>query len=167
MSLFDITQKLAFIRGRIPCRIRVNDSTWVIFELLLQISAFTMRYSCLFDLLTHTRIWIKTPIRQNLFSNDLKVGQVWHLNGPNVLGCQMIWFLNGGLKTGQKISVLWSKMSGFVTVRLITWSDHLKTKQISVRCSVFRWLLLIQVHRSKYNTVMDQRIFSLLMSMNN
>ena len=31
----------------------------------------------------------------------------------------MVWFSNGGLKTGQKMSVLWlKKMSGFQIVRL-------------------------------------------------
>ena len=50
-------------------------------------------------------------------------------------GCGMVWFSNGGLKTGQKISVLWSKMSGMV--RLITWSDHLKTIQKCLKSRMF------------------------------
>ena len=61
----------------------------------------------------------------------------------------MVWFSNCGLKTRQKMSVLWSIMSGIQMVCLITWSNHLKTGQKSVgkvkcldfRCSVFRWLL--------------------------
>ena len=60
----------------------------------------------------------------------------------------MLWILNG-MKTGQILSVLWSKMSSIQMVRLIMWSDHLKTGQKSVRkvkcsnltCSVFRLLL--------------------------
>ena len=53
------------------------------------------------------------------------------------------------LKTGQTMSVLWSKKFGIRIVHLITWSDHLKTGQKSVRkvlCLdfkhlVFKWLL--------------------------
>ena len=40
--------------------------------------------------------------------NHLNTRQVLYLNSPNVSGCQMIWFSNSGLKTGQKMSVLWS-----------------------------------------------------------
>ena len=40
---------------------------------------------------------------------------------------------NSGLKTRQKISVLWSKMSNIQMVHLIMWSDYLKTGQKSVQ----------------------------------
>ena len=40
-------------------------------------------------------------------------GQVWYLNGPIMSGCQMVWFLNGGLKTKQKMYVLWKKCPVF------------------------------------------------------
>ena len=49
-----------------------------------------------------------TFIERNLpykYSNHLNTTQVWYLNGPNVS--------NGGLKTRQEISVLWSNMFGF------------------------------------------------------
>ena len=37
------------------------------------------------------------------YSNHLDIGQVWHLNDPNMSGCQMVQFLNGGLKIGQNV----------------------------------------------------------------
>ena len=40
-------------------------------------------------------------------SEDLNIGQVWYLNGPNLSGCQMGWLSNGGLKTGQNLPVFW------------------------------------------------------------
>ena len=85
------------------------------------------------------------------YSNHLNIRQVWYSNGPSMSGCRMVRILNGGLKTVQKMSVLCSKMSGIWMVRLITWSDHLKTGQKSVlkvkcpdyRCSLFKWLLYV------------------------
>ena len=61
----------------------------------------------------------------------------------------MVQISNGGLKTGQKIYVLWSKKSNIQMVCLVTRSNHLKTGQKSawkVKCSdfrssLFRWLL--------------------------
>ena len=50
-----------------------------------------------------------------------------------MFGFQMVQILNGGLKSRQKVSVLWYKMSSIQMVRLITWSDHLKTGQKSVQ----------------------------------
>ena len=48
-------------------------------------------------------------IRNNLcyskkikYSNHLNTRRVWYLTGPNIFGCQIVWFLIGGLKTGQK-----------------------------------------------------------------
>ena len=55
----------------------------------------------------------------------------------------MVQILNGGLKTGQKMSALLPKMSGIQVV----WLDYLKIGQKSVwkvRCSVFRWLLYLK-----------------------
>ena len=49
----------------------------------------------------------------------MKTGIVWYLDGPKVSGCQMVWFLNGGLKIGQKLLVLWSKMSSFLDGHVI------------------------------------------------
>ena len=40
-----------------------------------------------------------------------------------MFGCQIARFSNGGLKTGQKMYVIWSKMSGFQLI------SHLKTGQ--------------------------------------
>ena len=40
-------------------------------------------------------------------------------------GIQMVWISHGGLKTGQKLSLLQYKMSGIQMARLIT-SDYLK-----------------------------------------
>ena len=57
------------------------------------------------------------------YSNHLNTEQVWYSNDPNMSGCQTVWFLNGGLNTGQK-------MSGFWVVRLIILSVHLKTRQM-------------------------------------
>ena len=52
-------------------------------------------------------------------------------------GCGMVWFSNGGLKYGQKMAVLWSKMSGIQMIRLITRSDHLKTRQKTSESQMF------------------------------
>ena len=38
----------------------------------------------------------------SIYSNHLNTGQAWYSNDPNVFGSQMVWFSNGGLKTGQK-----------------------------------------------------------------
>ena len=40
------------------------------------------------------------------YSNHLNTGQVWYSNGPDMSGFQMVQFLNGVLKIGQKMSVL-------------------------------------------------------------
>ena len=60
-----------------------------------------------------------------MYSNHLNPGQVWYSNGPNMPGCQMVWFSKGGPKTRLKMSAILSKIQ---TVHLITWSDHLKTQ---------------------------------------
>ena len=52
-------------------------------------------------------------------ASNMNTGQVWYLNGPNLCGCRMVWFWNDGLKYGQKLSVLRSKMSGIRMVHLI------------------------------------------------
>ena len=53
----------------------------------------------------------------------------------------MVWFQNGVLKTGQKMSIM-VKMSGFWMVHLITWSDHLKTGQKSyLKSQMFGFLV--------------------------
>ena len=41
----------------------------------------------------------------------------------------MVWFSNGGLKTGQKMSVLWLKFPVSEFPTLITGSNYLKIKQ--------------------------------------
>ena len=41
----------------------------------------------------------QTDINQIITQLNLNNGQVWYLNGPNMSGCQMVWFSNGGLKT--------------------------------------------------------------------
>ena len=43
-------------------------------------------------------------------------------------GCQKIWFSNGGLKTGQKMSAKWSKMPSIQ----MGSEDHLNTGQKSI-----------------------------------
>ena len=47
------------------------------------------------------------------YSNHLNTGQVWYLNDRIVSGCQMVRYLNGGLKTGLKKILLMVKMSSF------------------------------------------------------
>ena len=48
----------------------------------------------------------------------------------------MVRILNCGLKTAHKIYVLWSKMSGFVMVRLITRSFENWTISVSEKPNV-------------------------------
>ena len=52
---------------------------------------------------TNTHDWV-VQVKQNLnffvYSNYLNTGQVWYFNGRFVSACQMIRYLNGGLKTG-------------------------------------------------------------------
>ena len=43
------------------------------------------------------------------YSNNLKNRQVWYSNVPKMSGCQMFRLSNGGLRTGQRMSVLWQK----------------------------------------------------------
>ena len=95
--------------------------------------------------LINSRDWSQKVI----YSNHLNTGQVCYSNGPNVSGCQMFWFSNGGLKTGQKSLFYGKKYQVLRMVCLITWSDHFIILQKSVqkvmcldfRCLVFRWLL--------------------------
>ena len=83
-----------------------------------------------------TNIWITETSEEQDFTINHKTVIIWI---PDKSGCQMVRISNGGVKTGQKMSILcskmsilWSKMSGIQIVHLITWSDHLKTKQKSV-----------------------------------
>ena len=83
------------------------------------------------------------------YSNHLNTGLVWYSNGRFVSGFQIVWYSNGGLKTGPKMYILWSKMSGFQMVCLVTWqvpSEHQTFKSglsmnLVFRGSVFRCLL--------------------------
>ena len=62
-------------------------------------------------------------------------------------GCQMIQYLNGGLKTGLKKACLWSKISGIQMVHQVTGLYHLNTGHpycLVFRCLVFRWLLYLK-----------------------
>ena len=45
----------------------------------------------------------------------------------------MVVFLNGVLKTGPKMYVLWPKTSGFQMVDQVTWLDHSKTGHKKLR----------------------------------
>ena len=45
------------------------------------------------------------------YSNHLNTGLVWYSNSRFVSGCQMVWNLNGGLKTGLIKACLWSEIS--------------------------------------------------------
>ena len=38
----------------------------------------------------------------NSYSKHLITGQVWYSNDPNMVGCGMVWFSNGDLKTGKR-----------------------------------------------------------------
>ena len=72
------------------------------------------------------------------YSNHLNIGLFWYLNGRFVSGCQMVWYSNGGLKTGQKKPVYDPKCQVF------EWStkshdNHLNTRH--PHCTVSRWLL--------------------------
>ena len=68
-------------------------------------------------------------LRKRKCNKHLNTRQVWYMTDPKNSGCHMVWISYGGLKTGPKLSVLWSKMSGIGMVCLIMWSDHLKTRQ--------------------------------------
>ena len=95
----------------------------------------------------YSEIWQDWTIQILNCSNHLNTGQVWYSNGPNVSSCWIVRILNGGLKTRQKC--LFYGPNGILMVRLVMWSDHLKTGQKNVwkvkcldfMCSVFRWLL--------------------------
>ena len=41
-------------------------------------------------------------VLEPVYSNHPNTGLVWYSNGRFVSGCQMVRYLNGGLKTGQK-----------------------------------------------------------------
>ena len=61
-----------------------------------------------------------------VYSNHLNTRQVCYLKGPNMSGFRLLWFANGVLKTGQKLTVIWSKMFGIWMVGPIMWSSDLK-----------------------------------------
>ena len=72
------------------------------------------------------------------YSDHLNTELVWYSNDRFVSGCQMVRYLNGGLKTGLKKACLWSKMSYIQMVSLVTWLYHLNTRK--PYCLVFRWI---------------------------
>ena len=60
-------------------------------------------------------------------------------------GCQMVCISNGCLKNGQKMSVLWSKMSGIQMVRLIkpleNWTKKcLKSQMLGFQVSAIQMI---------------------------
>ena len=71
-------------------------------------------------------------VQSTTYRNHLNTGLVWYLNGPNMKGCQMVRFSNGGLETnpdkkcllyGLKCLVFkWSAKSCEET----TWKPHKK-----------------------------------------
>ena len=67
------------------------------------------------------RIWITEQFKHG---NHLNARQAWYSNGLNMSGCQMVWFRNGVLKSGQKCILYGLKC----LVRQIMWSDHKKTQ---------------------------------------
>ena len=103
-------------------------------------------------LLNITRIYgcITICRKEVLFKCHLNTVTIWIWdksgiqNGRFVFGCQMVQFLNGGLKTRLKKPCLWSKMSSIQMVSQVMWLYHLNIEHpycLVFRCSVFRWLL--------------------------
>ena len=81
---------------------------------------------------------------ESKFSNHLYTGLVWHSNGWFVPGCQMVQYLNGGLKTGLKKACLWSKMSGIGMVGQVMWLNYLnfvRFQMNSESCDFTIWIL--------------------------
>ena len=73
------------------------------------------------------------------YSNRQNTKFAWYSNGIFVSGCQMVWYWNGGLKTGLKKAFLGSKMLSISMVPQVTSLYHLNTRH--PYCPVFRWLL--------------------------
>ena len=73
-----------------------------------------------------------------MYSNHLNIGLIWYSNGRFVPGLQIVWYSNGGLKTGPKMSALWSKMSCFQIVCLVTW--QIPSENWTFKSPVFRWI---------------------------
>ena len=63
----------------------------------------------------------------------LNTGQVWYLIGPNVSVCQMVWFSNSGLKTGQKC------LFCAISYSFDRWSNIIKLNKMVSICLVFKW----------------------------
>ena len=44
-----------------------------------------------------------TAVHLLTYSNHLNTGQVWYSNDPNIFGCQLVLFSNGGLKPDKNV----------------------------------------------------------------
>ena len=67
--------------------------------------------------------YVSVTLEENhykIYSNHLNTGLVWFSNDRFVSGCQMMRYLNGGLKTILKNACLWSKMSSIQLVSRVT-----------------------------------------------
>ena len=82
------------------------------------------------------------------YSNHLNTGLVWYSNGSFVFRCQMVWYLNGGLKIGLKEPVYgpkcsvfkWSAKSGDFTIWIpdthtVRYLDGYCTVTIQIPCT--------------------------------
>ena len=80
-----------------------------------------------------------------IYSNHLKTGLVWYSNGRFVSGCQMVQYLNGGLKTMLKKPVYGPKCQVWILncelqpmLSNIIWSVPFEYQIF--KSSVLRWI---------------------------
>ena len=68
-----------------------------------------------------------------IYSDHLSTKRVWYSNGRFVSGCQMVWYVNGGLKTSLRKACLW--FNPFKSLQ-----THLNTDTNTVQYSGVRYL---------------------------
>ena len=77
-----------------------------------------------------TFLFIKIHFCIGRYSNHLKTEQVWYSNGVWLSNNLLLNGVIGGIKTGPKMSVSWSKVSGTWMVCLKMWSDCLVARPV-------------------------------------
>ena len=100
---------------------------------------------------------------QNMYSNHLNTGLVGYSNGRFVFDCQMVRYLNGGMKTGLKQACLWSKMSGIRIVRVYHLNTgHLYQPVYGPKCPRIR--IVRHYHLNTWTPILsDIQVFSIQM----
>ena len=86
----------------------------------------------------------KPEFEKNIYSNHLNTGLAWYSDGRFVFGCQMVRYLNGGLKTDREslfmVQNVWYSNGppSHVTLTFEYPTPILSGMQMNL---VFRWLL--------------------------